>query len=317
MFIPITGPLGSWTLDLMFYDQYATTNKNYGCFLVGIEMNTRFIYVVPMKKKDQYNSALAFGKLYTNVDDNITPINILSDNGTEFKNKVWSDICNTLGFNHSFAEKDDHHKLGLVDRVIYTLRLLIEKYMVIYKTKSFINVLDDLVYNYNNTTHTALNNMTPQQAIHNLHETMKIQLEKKSKGEYGKEKVHEFKTGDTVRTKKVKTKMDKGSLANYNEDVETVDKVVGNRIQLNDGSLLPINRLQKIKKTESLPIKKTNEEDPLKTYKHALKLNRQKIFNNFTEVKDHVNNLTNEVPEEIPTLRRSGRTTKPIERLKY
>ena len=277
-------------------------------------MNTRFIYVVPVKKKDQYNSALAFGKLYTNVDDNITPINILSDNGTEFKNKVWSDICNTLGINHSFAEKDDHHKLGLVDRVISTLRSLIEKYMVIYKTKQFIDVLDDLVYNYNNSSHAGLNNMSPQQAVNDLHETMKINLTRKENGEHGKDKLNEFKSGDIVRTKKIKSKMDKGTLANYDEEVQNVDTIVGNKVKLNDGSLYPIDRLQKIKKVESLPIANVEKDDTLKKYKGALKLNREHIYDTFAEAKEQA---FKEKPVEEPQIRRSSRVKKPIDRLKF
>ena len=245
-YIGITGPLGSWKLDLMFYDQYATRNKNYGAFLVGIEINTRFLVVIPLKHKDMYNTVLAFGKLYSSVSDDITPVNIMSDNGGEFKNRIMTDLFKELGINQSFAEVNDHHKLGLVDRVIYTIRTLIEKYMAAYNTKQFITVLDDLVYNYNNTPHSNLKNMTPQQAVENIPKTVKIQLEKKGRsgGPVG------YKEGDLVREEVVKGKLDKGTTANYDKEVVKVKRVVGNRVELEDGAVVPPQRLQKIRSEE-------------------------------------------------------------------
>ena len=53
-FIHITGPLGTWQLDLIFYEEQRVVNRGYAIFLVCIEVNTRYIVCIPLKKKDQY-----------------------------------------------------------------------------------------------------------------------------------------------------------------------------------------------------------------------------------------------------------------------
>ncbi len=321
-YIGITGPLGSWQLDLMFYDQYATRNKNYGAFLVGIEINTRFLVVIPLKHKDMYNTVLAFGKLYSSVSDDITPVNIMSDNGGEFKNRIMTDLFKELGINQSFAEVNDHHKLGLVDRVIYTIRTLIEKYMAAYNTKQFITVLDDLVYNYNNTPHSNLKNMTPQQAVENIPKTVKIQLEKKGRsgGPVG------YKEGDLVREEVVKGKLDKGTTANYDKEVVKVKRVVGNRVELEDGAVVPPQRLQKIKRVEVAPKRSMIEDDTLAKYRHAQRLNKEGIMS-FSEAKEAAELREEDEPrvhgarmESLPPLegqKRTARVRNPINRLAY
>ena len=54
-FIPITGSLGNWQIDLMFYTDDSVVNKGYGVFLVAIEVNTRYCFVAALKRKDTYS----------------------------------------------------------------------------------------------------------------------------------------------------------------------------------------------------------------------------------------------------------------------
>ena len=93
-----------------------------------------------------------------------------------------------------------------------------------------------------------------------------------------------------------------------------MDTIVGNKVKLNDGSLYPIDRLQKIKKVESLPISNVEKDDTLQKYKGALKLNREHIYDTFAEAKEQA---FKEKPVEEPQIRRSSRVKKPIDRLKF
>ena len=51
---------------------------------------------------------------------------------------------------------DKHGKVSLVERVIRTIRQLVGKYMSRTKGSKYIHVLDDLVFNYNNSRHGAI-----------------------------------------------------------------------------------------------------------------------------------------------------------------
>ena len=50
--------------------------------------------------------------------------------------------------NIKYVQVNDHHKLGIIDRFIRTLRELINKYQSALKTTRYINILDELVDNY-------------------------------------------------------------------------------------------------------------------------------------------------------------------------
>ena len=248
-FHPIVGPLGTWQLDLMFYEQYATVNSHFGVFLVAIEINTRFLLLIPMKSKDQYEVLRAFSEFYMDAPEDLTPQNILSDNGTEFKNATLQGVENELTINHLYADPEDHRKLGIVDRVIRTIRTLIEKYMASYDTHRFIDELPKLVENYNTTENSAIG-MSPKESLKHLDELVELQQAKRGKG-----KGVEFKKGDSVRVLKSKGAFEKGTTQSYSKTVYTIEEVKGTRYTLSNGKTYPYDRLQLIEGTQQAPEK--------------------------------------------------------------
>ena len=46
--------------------------------------------------------------------------------------------------------------MGIVDRFVRTLRGMINKYMAMHNTTKYINVIDDLVENYNASYHSGI-----------------------------------------------------------------------------------------------------------------------------------------------------------------
>ena len=59
--------------------------------------------------------------------------------------------------NVKYVQVNDH-KLGIIDRFIRTLRGMINIYIYqsAYKTTRYINILDELVENYNNSYHSGI-----------------------------------------------------------------------------------------------------------------------------------------------------------------
>ena len=237
----IIGPLGSWQFDLMFYDQYATINSNHGVFLVAIEINTRFLMVVPLKNKDQYEVLRGFSEIYMHAPEAITPVNILSDNGTEFKNATLQEIENELTINHFYAEPEDHRKLGMIDRVIRTLRTLIERFMASYDTHRFIDELPKLVENYNSSPSSATG-MSPSDALKHLDEIVELQIAKRDGFNPGRV----LEVGDEVRVLKKRTVFDKGTTQTFSKSVHFIMTIQGTRYKLDNGKSYAYDSLQKV-----------------------------------------------------------------------
>ena len=80
---------------------------------------------------------------------------ICSDAGSEFKSRPFQKLANDLGIQLSFTTAD-HNRMAVVERFNQSLRSLMERYMTAYNdTTRYINVLPDLVANYNSRYHTS------------------------------------------------------------------------------------------------------------------------------------------------------------------
>ena len=81
---------------------------------------------------------------------------LLTDNGSEFISKPFETLITDTDISHDFAIVGDHKKLGIVDRFARTLRELINRYMFANIPNKYINVFQDLIFNYNNTYHRGI-----------------------------------------------------------------------------------------------------------------------------------------------------------------
>lgn len=66
-----------------------------------------------------------------------------------------------MNVRHITVDVGNHKRQGIVERFNRTIALLISRYQESRNTNRYIDVLDDLVYNYNNTMNRAINN-TPE-----------------------------------------------------------------------------------------------------------------------------------------------------------
>ena len=64
-------------------------------------------------------------------------------------------LMSNNNINIKYVQVSDH-KLGIIDRFIRTLIGMINKYQSAYKTTRYINILDELVENYNNSYHSGI-----------------------------------------------------------------------------------------------------------------------------------------------------------------
>ena len=145
-----------------------------------------------MKDKRDKSLVNAFKKMLEEFE---TPDNLTTDNGSEFINRLVKELLMKEEVKQHFTFREDHNILGVVERFHRTLKTMISKYMTAYDTKKYINVLDDLIYNYNLTIHRTLG-IPPIEVKEDF-----INLKAKAIKEKAVNEFRELQIGDYVRRK--------------------------------------------------------------------------------------------------------------------
>lgn len=129
--------------------------------LCVVDVFSRKSFVVPIKHKSDTTKAMK-----TILVDQKS-ILIQSDNGTEFVNLSFQALPRNYGINFITAEVGNHNRQAIVERFNRTLESMINRYQESRNTNKYINVLDDLVYHYNNTFHRSINDIPEHRFINN------------------------------------------------------------------------------------------------------------------------------------------------------
>ena len=144
-------------IDLLDYSKYSNSNKNYSWILIGIDVFTRKAYAEPIKNKTPLLVLNAFEKF------NVKPFTVIHDDGNEFKGAflkyVKENDINTVTINSKY-----HTALSVVDRFSRTLKSIIEKEFTANNTVNWINSLSSIVKNYNETPHSGIRDIKPNDA---------------------------------------------------------------------------------------------------------------------------------------------------------
>ena len=127
-------------LDLVDMSNITTTNSGYKWLLCGVDVYTRKAYCEPMKNKTISSVINAFEQILKNAKPKI----INCDNGSEFISHAFKNVASDNNITINYVPVEDHHKLAIVDRLVRTLRGLINKYCTIYDTTKYIDVLPKL-----------------------------------------------------------------------------------------------------------------------------------------------------------------------------
>jgi hypothetical protein len=164
--LKITGPPGSYQLDLVFLPKYRRSNGGITTFLFLVEIPSRKAFAYPIKSRKSEDILDAYEKFIEQQDGNL--ISVTGDN--EF-NKTWFKAFNdVMNINvYTGVAKDDHiskqsNRLGIVDRCVRTIRKLMNKYILINNSTRWSKWLPEIIQIYNDTPHSSLNDMTPNEA---------------------------------------------------------------------------------------------------------------------------------------------------------
>ena len=201
-----------WAADLADMKAFEKDNDGYTFLLMVIDIFSKYGWIVPLKNKKGVNVA----KALENIFQERKPKKLWTDKGAEFYNK---DVKKLL----DIYSTENEEKSSIVERWIRTMKEKMWKYFTDNNTYRYIDILPDLVEDYNNTVHTSIK-MTPIEASkkeneltawHNLYPD--------------RYKIHnlrpKFSVGDEVRITKKKKVFEKGYTTRWTEEIFTIKKI--------------------------------------------------------------------------------------------
>ena len=227
-YFPIVGHgPNSYQADLMFLDN----DKGYTNILCIINVITRVAYAYPQKTKTDEETLSNFKKFYKEVPD---IEHLQTDRGKEFVNKKVKELFKGI----DYYQVGTDYAQGKVERFNQTLRRLITIYQSGHKTTKWVDVLPDLLYNYNHRYHRSIG-CAPIEA--NEHDMFAQEL---SKYDLAEAQLNTYKVGDRVRILLNKKMFQKGR-SEWSNEVYRIESIEGHRLMVN-GAPYQYYQLQKV-----------------------------------------------------------------------
>lgn len=205
-----------WQADLAEMGNYAKDNRHFKYILVVIDCFSKFVWAKPIKNKSGPEVTKAMDVIFK--ESKRTCNNLNTDQGTEFYNVHFKALMKKHNVNHysTYTVK----KAAIVERVIRTLKERLYKYFSLNGSYRWIDVLEDIVKEYNNRCHRTIgmkpidvNKANEKQILNSTYSHIKLAPP------------HRYKVGDIVRVSKNKHVFSKGYTPNWTSELFKIVKV--------------------------------------------------------------------------------------------
>ena len=201
-----------WAADLVDMQSFSKFNRGIKYLFAVIDVFSKYGYLIPLKDKTGKSVASALKTIFKERK----PEKMWVDKGKDFYNKDVKELI-------ELYSTENEEKSSVVERWIRTMKEKMWKYFTTNSTSVYINVLPDLVEDYNNTRYSSIK-MTPVEASkkknkltvwRNLYpehlEICDIKLK--------------FSVRDKVRISKKKKTFEKGYTTRWTEEIFTIVEV--------------------------------------------------------------------------------------------
>ena len=191
---------------------FAKFNRGVKYLLAVIDVFSKYGRLIPLKDKTGKFVASALKTIF----EERKPEKMWVDKGKEFYNKDVKDLI-------ELYSTENEEKSSIVERWIRTMKEKMWKYFSTKSTNVYMNVLSDLVKEYNNTRHSSIK-MTPVKASKKENELTVWRNFYPEHLEIYDIKP-KFSVGDKVRISKKKKTFEKGYTARWTEEIFTIVEV--------------------------------------------------------------------------------------------
>lgn len=236
----IIAPEGAQFADLAFLQKYAHENGGYNSMLILLDGTTRYARVFPLKTKTNTEIIPILSK-FTQEHEVKT---LTTDNEPAFTSNEWGRFIKEHDIVHYLADPNDHYKMGMIDRFTRTLKEILEKYFVANHTHRWIDVIDQIVDNYNHREHSTIKT-TPADADEDERVQGRIRSQLAEQDEPAQARKHKLSVGDHVRVLEEKDTFTKGK-RKWSEEVYTIVSTQGNSFVLNNEMQYRYHHLKKV-----------------------------------------------------------------------
>ena len=195
-----------WAADLVDMKAFSKYNNGYKYILTIMDVHSRYGYMVPLKDKTGLSVSEALKKIFKTKKPN----KLWTDKGKEFYNKHVQDLIEVYS-------TENEEKASIIERFNRTMKEKMFKYFTAKETNKYIDILQDLVAEYNETIHSSIG-MTPSEAREH---GVPIDYSK----EHQDYKEPKLKLGDHVRLSKKKSLFEKGYTTRWTEEIFVITKV--------------------------------------------------------------------------------------------
>lgn len=202
-----------WAADLVDMQAFTKYNSGVKYLMSVIDVFSKYGWIVPLKDKTGSSVAGALRKIFESSGRK--PEKLWVDKGKEFYNK---DVQKLI----EIYSTENEEKSCVIERWNRTMKEKMFKYFSANSTRKYIDIIDALVDQYNNTKHSSIK-MTPVEASLKKNETTVW------RNLYGVGTISsdspKFSIGDRVRISKKKKTFEKGYTPRWTEEVFTVVKI--------------------------------------------------------------------------------------------
>lgn len=141
-------------VDLIDMTDYKRYNQGMGWILNVIDTFSKMVYSQPSKSKNESDVKDAMAKILTSMSK--TPKSIQTDSGPEFNNTSWNKLMQDNNIYQFRTSPYTPWSNGGVERFNRTLKEILFKYFDQNNTYKWIDVLQDVVDNYNSSYHSMI-----------------------------------------------------------------------------------------------------------------------------------------------------------------
>lgn len=203
-------PFDRFEMDLL--DMSNMTSEGYNYMFNMIDVFSKYVISRPLKNKDEKTVLEAFksmmGELYKKFKN--YPDQILSDNGSEFKNSKIKKYCKRIKVKQLFTVAENSSHAKLVERWNGYIRRQIARYDNQFDNPEWSKYYQQLLYNYNNTI-SRITKKTPINIMNGLvyNPQVKNNIEKAILPKNSNQDIKTYEINDIVRLKQLTEEYEK------------------------------------------------------------------------------------------------------------
>ena len=210
----VSGNNKIWAADLADMKALSEENDKINYLLLVIDIFNKYGWIKPLKDKKSQTVIKALKEIFK--ESGRRPAKLWTDKGSEFFNKDVMDLVDLYA-------TETELKSSVVERWIRTIKEKMFKYFTDNKTNRYIDVLPDLVEDYNNTVHSSTK-LTPTEASKKENE-LKV-WRNLYPDRYKTSRLNpKFSVGDEVRVSRKKAVFEKGYTTRWSNEIFTIKEI--------------------------------------------------------------------------------------------